>query len=124
MRHLLLLVFHLLRSLAILVKPGGVKALVADNLLLKHQLLILRRRCRLAPNLHGQDRLACGFLSLFLKRRRLLRTAVVRMPSTLLRLMRAFRQNLYRFLFSSKPKGTPGVVGKNAVAVRAGEASC
>jgi putative transposase len=74
MRHLLLLVFHLVRSLAILVKPGGVKALVAENLLLKHQLLILRRRCRRAPNLPGQDRLACGFLSLFLKPRRLLRT--------------------------------------------------
>ena len=92
MKHLLLLLCHLLSNVVTLVKPGGVKALVAENLLLRHQLLILRRSCRRAPGLRTQDRLAFGFLSLFLVPRRLVRTAVALRPWTLLRFMGALRQ--------------------------------
>src|SRR6266404_3982470 len=47
-------------SLGKLVRPGGIKALVAENLLLKHQLLILRRAWRRAPNLRFSDRFLFG----------------------------------------------------------------
>ena len=53
MKNLRLLLFQLLRSLGTLVDVGGVKALVAENLLLKHQLLILQRSRRRAPNLRS-----------------------------------------------------------------------
>ena len=114
MKHLLLLLCHLLSSVVTLVKPGGVKALVAENLLLRHQLLILPRSRRRAPGLRTQDRLAFGFLSLFLMPRRLVRTAVTFRPSTLLRFMRALRQCKYRLFFSAQTKGKPGPKGPAA----------
>ena len=40
MMHLLTLAVHLLATIAKLVRPGGVRAVVAESLLLKHQLVI------------------------------------------------------------------------------------
>jgi hypothetical protein len=49
MIHLLMLAVHLLATIAKLLRPGGVLAVVADTLLLKHQLIISNRaRQRLA----------------------------------------------------------------------------
>ena len=42
---------HLLVTLARLVRPGGVRAVVAESLAVKHQLLIMKRSRRRAPNL-------------------------------------------------------------------------
>jgi hypothetical protein len=44
MRNLAVLVIHLIATLARLLEPGGVRSLVAESLLLKHQLLIVNRR--------------------------------------------------------------------------------
>src|SRR5688572_26141060 len=85
MQHLLLIILHVVRSLSKLLKPDGAKALVAENFLLKHQLLIARRSRRRAPNLRFSDRFLFGLGSLFLRPRRLLRTAILIKPSTLLR---------------------------------------
>ena len=85
MQHILLLLFQLTGSLGKLLRSGGVKALVAENLLLKHQLLIVRRSRRRAPNLRCSDRLLFGLGSLLLSPRRLVHTAIVIKPSTLLR---------------------------------------
>jgi hypothetical protein len=43
MKDLLVLLVHLLTTLAKLLGPGGAKAIVADNLLIKQQLLIVNR---------------------------------------------------------------------------------
>ena len=43
MIHLLILAVHLLATIAKLVRPGGVRAVVAESLVLKHQLLISSR---------------------------------------------------------------------------------
>jgi hypothetical protein len=40
MMYLLILAVHLLATIAKLVRPGGVRAVVAESLLLKHQRLI------------------------------------------------------------------------------------
>src|SRR6266849_2838954 len=65
MKHLLILAVHLLATIGKLVRPGGVRAVVAESLLLKHQLLISRRARRRAPNLNSFDRFLLGFGSLF-----------------------------------------------------------
>jgi hypothetical protein len=88
MKAALVLFTHLLVRLAMLIGPGGVKAILAENLLLKHQLLVLRRPRRRAPNLRQIDRLLFGFWTLRLKPRRLLPAAIVLRPSTLFRLHR------------------------------------
>src|SRR5258708_29855597 len=41
--------------------PGGVRAVIAENLVLKQQLIVLRRGRRRAPSLKPSDRLLCGF---------------------------------------------------------------
>ena len=111
MRDLFVLLVHLVSAFATVVKPGGAKGLVAENLLLRHQLLILRRSGRRAPNLRAKDRLLLGFWSLFLSSRRRARTAIILKPSSLFRFMRALKQRKYRFLFSSTRKSKPGPKG-------------
>jgi len=47
---------HLLTTVAKLLGPGGGKAVIAENLLLKQQLLVVTRSRRRAPNLSNTDR--------------------------------------------------------------------
>src|SRR4051795_4999648 len=76
MIHLLILAVHLLATIAKLVRPGGVRAVVAESLLLKHQLLISSRARRRAPNLNTFDRLLLGLGSLFVSPSRIPKLAV------------------------------------------------
>ena len=43
MRDFVLLLIHLLVTLARLTRPGGIRAIIAEFVLIKHQLLILNR---------------------------------------------------------------------------------
>ena len=61
MKILLVLLAHLLTTLAKLLGPGGVRAIVADSLLMKQQLLIVTQSRRRAPNLTAIDRILLGF---------------------------------------------------------------
>jgi hypothetical protein len=88
MKAAFVLLTHLWVRLAMLIGPGGVRAILAENLLLKHQLLVLRRPRRRAPNLYPVDRLLFGLWTVFLNPRRFLRAAIVLRPSTLFRLHR------------------------------------
>ena len=64
MKGLLLTVLHLAVMTATLCGPGGGRAVIAENLLLKQPLMVLRRARRRAPNLTLRDRLLCGLGSL------------------------------------------------------------
>ena len=55
MKDLLALFAYLLTTLAKLLGPGGAKAIVADSLLMKQQLLIVNRSRQRAPNLTAVD---------------------------------------------------------------------
>jgi hypothetical protein len=82
MRDLILLFVHILATYIRLVRPGGVRSVLAESALLKHQLLILNRsRCR-APNLRVSDRLIAGLSALLVPPRRLVRSEVVVKPLT------------------------------------------
>src|SRR5213596_242058 len=101
MKDLLLALLHLAVMTAKLCGPGGVRAVIAENLLLKQQLLVLRRARHRAPNLTRGDRLLCGFGTLFLTPRRIEQVAIALRPSTLLAFHRALVRRKYRRLFSS-----------------------
>ena len=105
------LFLHLVLRSARFFEPSGARALLAENLLLKHQLLVLQRPRRRAPNLHPLDRLLFGLWTGLLSPGRLLRTAVIVKPSTLLRFHRMLRDFKYRFLFCSRPRRKPGPKG-------------
>ena len=119
MKELVSLFAHLLATLVTLVGPGGVKAVVAQNLLLTHQLLIIKRSRKRAPNLFAFQRLFLGLWSSFLKPRRLLRSAVILKPSTLLRFHNALKACKYRWLYSSSRRRKPGPKGPSAALVHA-----
>jgi len=97
-----------------IARPGGVHAVVAESVLIKHQLLIVNRPRRRAPNLRVRDRLIAGLCSLWIKPTRLLRVAIVLKPSTLLHFHRCLVRRKYRLLFSPKHRAKPGPKGPSA----------
>jgi hypothetical protein len=104
----LFLFFNLLATLAKLTRPGGARSVVAENLLLKQQLIIHSRSRQRAPNLTTLDRTVLGFLSLFLRPRRLVRSAVIIRPSTLLAFHNTLKKRKYRLLYSNRGGRKPG----------------
>ncbi len=84
MRELTILFIHLIVTSAKLMRPGGGRGVVAESLLLKHQLLILNRGRERASNLRQIDRVIAGLCSLVIHPGRLLRLAIVLRPPTLL----------------------------------------
>src|SRR2546425_1945993 len=97
MRDLTILLVHLITTVFCIVRLGGVRSVVAESVLMKHQLLIVNRSRRRAPNLRVLDRLIAGFCSLWITPKRLLRSAVAFKPTTLLNFHRALVQRKYRF---------------------------
>jgi hypothetical protein len=69
MRDLFILIVHLITTVIRLSKPGGLRTVVAESMLAKHQMLILNRSRRRAPNLYTWDRLIaaqeCAVAGLF-----------------------------------------------------------
>jgi hypothetical protein len=68
MRDLITLFVHVITTVLRVGQPGGVRTVIAESVLTKHQLLILNRSRRRAPNLRILDRLIAGFCSLGLGR--------------------------------------------------------
>src|SRR6266852_8923906 len=60
MRELVVLFLHLLATVARLAGPGGARSVVAESVLLKHQLLILNRSRKRSPTLRVSDRMVAG----------------------------------------------------------------
>ena len=111
MIHLLILAVHLLATIAKLLRPGGVRSVMAESLLLRHQLIISSRARRRAPNLNSFDRFVLGLGSLFVPANRFSKLAVVLKPRTLLRFHEAFKKRKYRWLYSSGGHRRPGPKG-------------
>jgi len=119
MKVLLLMLAHLLTTLAKLLGSGGAKAIVADSLLMKQQLLIINRSRRRAPNLTAIDRLLLGFWSLFLSPHHIERAAVILRPSTLLNFHDMLKRRKYRLLYTARKKGKPGPKGPSQALIDA-----
>ena len=56
-------VIHLFVTLAKLIRPGGIKTVMAENLLLKQQLITLTRQRSRAPRLIYFNRIFFGYLT-------------------------------------------------------------
>ena len=51
MRDLTLLLVHLIATVVLVVRPGGLRSVIAESVLIKHQLLVVSRSRRRAHNL-------------------------------------------------------------------------
>ena len=67
MRDPIILLVHLIATLARLMGPGGLRSVVAESVLVKQQLLILNRSRHRAPNLRVSDRILAGVCALFMR---------------------------------------------------------
>ncbi len=120
MKNLLITLLHFAVVTAKLCGPGGVRAVIAENLVLKQQLIVLRRGRQRAPNLALSDRLICGLASLFLSPGRIRKVAIGLRPSTLLAFHQALVHRKYRRLFSSSPcPKKPGPKGPSDALIQA-----
>src|SRR5438477_1278935 len=119
MSNLVILFVHFLATLARLLGPRGVRSIVAESLILKHQLLIVARSRQRSPNLWTSDRILAGLMALLVRPTRLLRSAIVLKPSTLLGLQKALNKQKYRVLFSPNRRRKPGPKGPSAQLIRA-----
>jgi hypothetical protein len=79
--------------------------------LVKHQLRILNRGRKRAPNLLAADRIIAGLCTLLMHPARVPRSAIVLKPSTLLYLHHVLTKGKYWSLFYSGRKHRPGPKG-------------
>ena len=108
-----ILFVHLIVTLARLARPGGLRSVVAESVLVRHQLLILNRGRKRAPHLCATDRIIAGLCTLFMRPTRILRSAIGLRPSTLLHLLKVLKKRKYRMLFSCPCGRRPGPKGPN-----------
>ena len=108
MKHLFTVFTYLVSLTNKSFKHNGMKSVVAENLLLKHQLFVLIRSRKRAPSLSSFDRFFLGLWSTFLDPRRIKRVAVLVQPSTLLKFHHAMVKRKYRLLHSSSNRKKPG----------------
>ena len=71
------LFFHLIVVVVRLARLGGFRSVVAESVLARHQLLILNRGRKRAPNLRAADRFIAGLCTLFMRSERVPRSAIV-----------------------------------------------
>ena len=119
MRDLAILFIHLLVTIAKLMRPRGGRAVVAESLLVKHQLEILNRGRERAPNLRSMDRVIVGLCLFFMRPGRLIRSAIVLKPSTFLAFHGALVKRKYRLLFTSKNRRQSGPKGPSSELIAA-----
>ena len=110
MHDILVVLVHSIVAVVRLIKPG-LRAVVAELALTRHQILILNRSRRRAPNLRVSDRMIAGLCTLLMHPSRMLRCGIVLKPSTLLHFHHVLTKRKYHMLFSSKRGGRPGPKG-------------
>ena len=78
---------------------------------MRHQVLILNRGRKRAPNLRASDRIIAGLCTLLMRPARVVRSAVALKTSTLLHFHKMLIKRKYRLLFSPKRVRRPGPKG-------------
>ncbi len=105
------LLYHLIGACITLMRPGGAKELIAENLNLKQQLTILARKQNQAPNMTSLERLLFGIYTGFIQPNRISKIGIIVKPKTLLKFHRALVKRKYSLLFSPKSRNKPGPRG-------------
>src|SRR5215469_9400727 len=111
MRDIFTLFLHAMVVIIRLVQPGGLRSVVAESVLMRHQVLILNRGRKRAPNLRASDRIIAGLCTLLMRPARVVRSAVGLKTSTLLHFHKMLVQQKYKLLFSPKQVRRPGPKG-------------
>ncbi len=109
---------HLIVLLAKMLRPTGWKKIIAENLMLKHQLAIMARSHKKARNLQFPDRVILAWLSILIPRKRLNTLAIAVQPATLIKFHRALVKRKYQVLYGKRGKRRPGPQGPSQELIR------
>jgi putative transposase len=102
------LLTHFIATVVKFLKPGGVKVVMAETMVMKHQLIVMNCGKKRSPALITRDRFLFGILTLFIGERRLKKVAVIIKPATILAFHKALVNRKYSRLYSNKTKKVPG----------------
>ncbi len=94
-------ILHIIRAIIMLTKPGGTKSLIAENLMLRKQLIQLSRKQKRSPNLSFFDRLFFAILAHFINTKKIIKSAIIIKPATIINFHKALIKKKYRLLFSA-----------------------
>ena len=93
------------------VRNHCLSRVLAESVLVKHQLLVLNRSRKHAPNLRTTERIIAGLSALFMNAVRVLRSAIVLKPSTRLHLQLVPAKRKYRTIrWAASTKKSPRVL--------------
>lgn len=120
MKDFFTLLVHVLSLIAKMIRPGGYRAVIAESILLKQQLIVLNRGHYRSPRLSAWDRLLLGFTASFISTARIAKYAVAIKPSTILGFHRALVQRKYSKLYGGASKNRKtGPVGPSHDVIQA-----
>jgi len=102
------LLIHFVITFIKLLKPGGVKVVMTETIVMKQQLIVLNRHRKRAPPLATSDRFLFGLMAMFIGERRLQKVAVILKPATILAFHKALVKRKYSKLYSNRTKRVPG----------------
>ena len=108
MKENLILLIHFILTLLKLLRPNGVKLLIAGNNALRKQLKVVCRGRQRSPPLTTFDRFIFGFLAYFIPESRLHKVALIFKPATIMKFHKALVERKYSKLYSNKVKKTAG----------------
>lgn len=108
MREKIELLIYFFVSFFKLLKPGGVKVIMAEMMAMKQQLIVTNRSRKRSPQLTTSDRFLFGFLAFFISENRLQKVAVIFKPATILSFHKALVNRKYSRLYSNKTTKIPG----------------
>ncbi len=111
MFNILQLLYILFGMLFKTAKPGGISSIIAENICLRQQLIILSRNKKRCPTLSNIDRFTFGLFSQYIHYKRLNRLAIIIKPATLIKFHKFFVSRKYRSLFTKKNYKKPGRKG-------------
>ena len=77
MREKTQLLIHFIITLIKLLRPGGVKVVMAETIAMKQQLIVLNRGKKRSPKFTSSDRILFGLLAFFINESRLKKVAVI-----------------------------------------------
>ena len=89
------------------------KAVIAETMIMKQQLIVMNRGRARAPKLGTSDRFLFGLLAHFIHERRLHKVAVIIRPATIFSFHKALVKRKYSRLYSNKTKKKLGGKGQD-----------
>ena len=103
--------YDLVACIIKMLPPGGVKSIAAENLILRQQLIVIKRTRKRAPRLTQADRTLFAILAQVIPQNRLNKLTIIVKPTTILKFHRALVNRKYRLLYSAKRPRKPGPKG-------------